>query len=181
MEKRQGYRYAYCLFCKTGAENRLIEEIGKRMEEIRVLAGVQEKHKFSRGSYEIDRRAFLPGYLFVYAKEPVDFEKLLRMDDIYRILGDDAQAHELQGSDRAFADWFLRNDGRIGISRIRIEGGKVQAISGPMQYFAKKLLKIDKHTKNALVRMDFLGTEREMWLAFEFEDEETENMGGAGK
>ncbi len=39
----------------------------------------------------------------------------------------------------------------------------------PHENFAKKLVKLDKHTKNALVRMDFLGTVRDMWLAFEID------------
>ena len=93
---------------------------------------------------------------------------------IYIVLGDEETAHELQDSDRSFAEWLLRNNGLIGISRITNRNNKIMIKSGPMKYFAKKLVKLDKHTKNALVKMEFLGTVRDMWLAFEFDDEATE-------
>lgn len=178
MEKK-GFQYAYCIFCRTGVESRLCDEIRKRFGEVYTLAAVQEKHKIINKRYEIDRRAFLPGYLFLYTKDRIDFEALLRMENIYRILGDEASAHELQGSDRSFAEWLYRNDGLIGISRIQTNNGKIRILSGPMKYFAKQLLRLDKHTKNALVRMDFLGTTRDMWLAFEFDDEVTDENRGS--
>lgn len=171
MSENKNMRHAYCLFCRTGAENRLKDEIVTRFPSIHALIAVQEKHKIVDKRYEVDRRIFLPGYLFLYTEEELDFEMLLRIEDIYRILGDETNAHELQGSDRAFANWLLENNGVIGISRIRIVENKVQILSGPMKHFSKKILKLDKHTKNARIRMDFLGKASDIWLAFEFDNE----------
>ena len=171
MGKISGFQHIYCLFCRTGAEYRICEDIRKKFPDLYPLAAMQEKHKIVNKHDEIDRRVFLPGYLFLYTKEPFDFETMLRMDDIYKILGEESSAHELQSSDRAFAEWLLRNNGLIGISRIMNQNNKITVKSGPMKYFAKKIVKLDKHTKNALVRMDFLGTARDIWLAFEFDDE----------
>lgn len=177
MGKMNAFPHAYCLFCRTGAENAICAEIRRRFPGVYPLAATQEKHRIVNGHEEIDRRVFLPGYLFLYANEPLAFDVLLRMDDIYKILGDEENAHELQGSDRSFAEWLLKNNGMIGISRIANRNGRISIQSGPMKYFAKKLIKLDKHTRNALVRMEFLGTVREMWLAFEFEDDTTQNRG----
>ena len=117
---------------------------------------------------------FLPGYLFLYTRleEEKDLNLLTYMEDVYRILGDDCNGRELRGSDFAFAEWLLQNDGVIGISRIRHVGEKMEILSGPMRYFMKDIIKVDKHTKNAQVRMDFLGELREIWLAFDFVDGE---------
>lgn len=172
MSKKKQLQHAYCLFCRTGAEDRLKDEIEKRFGFIHALSAVQEKHKIIDKRYEIDRRNFLPGYLFLYSEEELDFEMLLRIEDIYKILGDKTNAHELQGSDKAFAQWLWENEGLIGISRIRIREDKLQILSGPMQHFSRKILKLDKHTKNARIRMDFLGKASDIWLAFEFEDDE---------
>lgn len=180
MSKMDAFPHVYCLFCRTGVEKAICEEIRKRFSGVHPLAATQEKHRIVNGHDEIDRRIFLPGYLFLYADEPIAFDVLLRMEDIYRILGDEGNAHELLGSDRSFAEWLLRNDGLIGISRISNRNGRIAIQSGPMKYFAKKLVKLDKHTKNALVRMDFLGAVREMWLAFEFEDDTAENREESG-
>ena len=155
MDKSADFQHIYCLFCRTGAEYRLCEEIRIRFPEIYPLAAAQEKHRIVNKHDEIDRRAFLPGYLFLYADDEIDFASLLRMDDIYKILGDEASAHELQGGDRSFAEWLYRNGGLIGISKIQNRNGKIRILSGPMKYFAKQLVKLDKHTRNALVRMDF--------------------------
>lgn len=171
MGKMPDYRYTYCLFCRTGIEKKLCDEICRKLEGVYPLIAVQEKHRVINKRYEIDRRILLPGYLFLYSNETIDFTALLKVDHIYRILGDETSAHELQGSDRAFAEWLFRNDGLIGISKIQIRDGKIFIRSGPMKYFRKETIRIDKHTKNALIKMDFLGTTREMWLAFEFDDE----------
>jgi len=176
MSKNEMLGHAYCLFCRTGAENRLKDEIETRFPSIRVLSAVQEKHKVIDKRYEVDRKNFLPGYLFLYSEEEMDFEMLLRIEDIYKILGDRINAHELQGSDKAFAKWLWKNDGVIGISRIRIIENKLKILSGPMQYFAKAVIKLDKHTRNARVRMDFLGKKSDIWLAFEFDDEVAEGI-----
>ena len=174
MGKISDFQHIYCLFCRTGVECRICEDIRKKFPNVYPLAATQEKHRIVNRHDEIDRRVFLPGYLFLYSKEEIDFDSLLRMDDIYRVLGDEDTAHELQDGDRSFAEWLLRNNGLIGISRITNRNNKITIKSGPMKYFAKKLLKLDKHTKNALVKMDFLGTTRDMWLAFEFDDEATD-------
>lgn len=177
MSKKKSMQHAYCLFCRTGAEAGLKEGIERKFDHIHALYAVQEKHKVVDKRYEIDRRNFLPGYLFLYTEEELDFEMLLRIEDVYKILGDEVSAHELQGSDKAFADWLWENDGVIGISKIRIVENKLQILSGPMQHFSRKILKLDKHTRNVRIRMDFLGKTSDIWLAFEFEDTERKDGG----
>ena len=161
-------KHIYCVFCRTGAEARLGNEIEERFERVRALVAVQEKHRTKQGTYEIERRVFLPGYLFLYTEEPLDLEHIRRMEDVYRVLGDADGMIELRGSDRAFARWLWENQGIIGISKLRIADGKLKIVSGPMQYFVESIVKLDKHTKNALVRMNFAGKTNEIWLAFEF-------------
>jgi hypothetical protein len=170
MCEKERFQYIYCLFCRSGTELRLSEAIERRHTHIRALAAIQEKHRYIDRRYEIDRQAFLPGYLFLYSKEEVEFESIQRIGDVYRFLSDSEGISELQGSDRAFAEWLWMNDGIVGISRISLENGDLRIHSGPMQHFAKDIVRLDKHTKNALVRMRFLDEEGDMWLAFEFDD-----------
>lgn len=170
MPERFGNRRAYCVFCRTGAEAQLGSEIETRCERVRALVAMQEKHRTKQGAHEVDRRVFLPGYLFLYADGPLDLESIQRMDNVYRVLGDVDGAVELRGSDLAFARWLWDNEGIIGISRVRFAEDGYEILSGPMQTFAERIVRLDKHTKNALVRMDFLGRTSEMWLAFDFAD-----------
>lgn len=164
------FRHAYCLFCRSGSEKQLAREIKIRFPHIKAIAAIQEKHKYINGHYEIDRRSFLPGYLFLYTNEAVDVLAIHRMDKAFKLLGDGHRIAELQDRDRVFAEWIWKNDGEIGISRIRITDTGFEVRSGPLKHFLKKIVKLDKHTKNALVRMDFLEEAREIWLAFDFED-----------
>lgn len=177
MEKSRRYRHMYCIFCRTGAEEQLRDELMKRYDGMKAIAAIQEKHRIIDRRCEIERKIFLPGYLFLYSEEPLAFEELLRNEDIFRILGSEETAHELQEGDKAFAEWLLKNDGVIGMSRIRMRDGRIHAMTGPMQYFARQVIRMNKHTRNALVRMDFYGTEREIWLAFEFDDEQDDMEG----
>lgn len=170
MPERIENRRAYCVFCRTGAEAQLGSEIEARCERVRALVATQEKHRTRQGTREVDRRTFLPGYLFLYSEEPLDVERIQGMDDVYRVLGDIDGAIELRGSDLAFARWLWDNEGIIGISRVRFAGDGYEILSGPMRTFAEGIVRLDKHTKNALVRMDFMGRTSEMWLAFDFAD-----------
>lgn len=168
------FQYIYCLFCRSGSEQVIGREIETRFPHIRAIAAMQEKHKIKDGRYEIDRRRFLPGYLFLYTNEEIDVHAIHRMDRVYKILGDGQRMTELTGRDKTFAEWIWKCNGEIGISRIRTSENGFEVISGPMGYFMKEIVKLDKHTKNALVRMDFLEEKKEIWLAFEFEDEKRE-------
>ena len=170
MCEKERYPHIYCLFCRSGTEQRISEAIERRHAFIRALAAVQEKHRYTDRRYEIDRQRFLPGYLFLYSKEEVEFESIQRIRDVYRFLSDSGGISELLGSDRAFAEWLWMNDGIVGMSRISFETGELRIHSGPMKHFAKDIVRLDKHTKNALVRMRFLDKECDMWLAFGFED-----------
>ena len=170
MQESIGFQYIYCLFCRSGSERQLAREIALRFPRIRAIAAMQEKHKYIDGHCEIDRRSFLPGYLFLYTNEAIDVLAIHRMDKSYKILGDGREITELQGKDRVFAEWIWKNNGEIGISRIRTTKTGFEVFSGPLQHFLKEIVKLDKHTKNALVRMDLLEEAKEIWLAFDFED-----------
>lgn len=172
MPERMGDRCAYCVFCRTGAEAQLGREIEARYERVRALVAMQEKHRTREGIHEVARRVFLPGYLFLYSEEPLELSRIRGMENVYRVLDDIDGAVELRGSDLAFAQWLWDNEGIIGISSVRFAEGGCEILSGPMQTFAERIVRLNKHTKNALVRMDFLGRTSEIWLAFEFADEE---------
>lgn len=165
------YENAYCVFCRSGAENRLAQEIEQRFNDVKAIVAMIEKHRLRKGQEEIDRQIFLPGYLFLYANERIDTKLYNRLSNLYKVLATDDRIVELQGSDKAFARWLYIHNGIIGISKLRFENGILRSIKGPMEYFAKEILRIDKHTRNAMVRMDFQGKQTDMWLAFEFEDE----------
>lgn len=164
------YENAYCVFCRSGAENRLAQEIEQRFNDVKAIVAVAEKHRLRNGQEEIDRQILLPGY-FLYANERIDTKLYNRLSNLYKVLATDDKIVELQGSDKAFAHWLYIHNGIIGISKLRFENGILKSIKGPMEYFAKKILKIDKHTCNAMVRMDFQGRQTDKWPAFEFADD----------
>lgn len=163
------YKHMYCLFCKTGSEKQVAAEIEKQ-QDVKALVAIQEKHKRIGKKYEIDRRVFLPGYLFLYTNEELRFDTIQKISNVYRILGDRNEICELNGYDRSFAEWLYLNDGIVGISRIRVSNGNLSVRSGPMRFFLSKIVKIDKHTKNALATISLQNREIDLWLAFDFDD-----------
>lgn len=163
--------HIYCIFCKTGLEGQIREEIERRVEGVRVLSAMQEKHRKIEGLRKVERRAFLPGYLFLFGKKYIDFHEIARIEGVYYALENMDHERELRGSDRAFAEWLWMNDGVIGLSKLRFLNGQMEVLAGPMQHFTEEIVRVDKHSRNALVRKNFLGRIRDIWLAFEFEDE----------
>lgn len=90
------YNHMYCLFCKTGSEKQVAAEIEKQ-QDVRALVAIQEKHRRIGKKYEIDRRVFLPGYLFLYTNEELRFDTIQKISNVYRILGDRNEICELNG------------------------------------------------------------------------------------
>ena len=167
-------KYAYCLFCRCGAEKALAQLIELTQPEITAKAAFRDKHRRCKGVSTTERSPFMQGYVFLYADSPIERDTLRKFMNAYRLLdyyeGDTAELH---GGDLEFAKWIYENDGIIGISTVRTEKGATKVLSGPMLRLADSVVRFDKHTRNALVRISFLDRTAELWLPFAFEGEQS--------
>ena len=165
--------YAYCLFCNTIRRDELAELI-RQILGLEVIAPRIIQRKWIKGKATEDIHEYLPGYLFLFAEEPIeDLAPLFRMNDVFRVLGERDQGYCLSGSDLAFAEMLRRCGGTIGVLKTYREGDRVRLAEGAMGGVDGEIIRLDRRGR-ALVRFGFDGRDIQSWVAIEMIEGSTE-------
>ena len=159
----------YCLQCLTGHEPMISQRIESLFPGLTALCVEQEKHQSVKGYKSVIRSTMLPGYIFLYAQCPIPFRSILQMRGIFRFLSyGNFEDYALRGDDLEFAGWVWRHKGLFACSQATKVGSAVRIISGPLMDCLGTIERIDRHNRNACLRIPFDGTHRIVWMPFEW-------------
>lgn len=157
---------AYCVHSATGRERQTAQML-KKLTRAEVLFPTRKVNERVDKQWLQRERPLLPGYLFIYAQQPLHLSPgMLR--DLYRVLSYGDQCQQLRGSDYAFALWVYRNEGCIDISRSYLQGSAVRIVDGPLVDYQSHIIKVDRHKRRALISLPFAGRNLEIWLCFDW-------------
>ena len=163
--------YAYCLFCETqhcGTIARIIE----RSFGMRCISPEIIQRKWVRGVCGEERHQWLPGYLFLFAEEPI--AERFRLPGVIRWLGDG----ELRYEDLAFAMMIQEQNGVLGTVRLAEVGDRC-VIDDPLwKDMEGTVTGVDRGRKRCCVEfmfdrmrrrveVAFDGQQRSVWLGYE--------------
>lgn len=159
---------SYCLYCKTGAEEKVVRGLQKRMveelqEHVEILFPGRIMNQRKRGRWSRVRQPLLPGYVFIYLNDetPLPAYLVREAGDAYKILKNLDNSLTLKGSDEEYAMWVYRHNGLIKPSRVKFEQGRlVKVIDGPLLDLSGKITKVDRHHKRVYVSFQFGGKEQ---------------------
>lgn len=172
-------QYVYCLSCNNGSEASLKNELVKRLPAAKVLYVTIDREEWTEGKWVIKTRPLLCGYVFVYTTFPVVpyvFNCCKKVNRLLSYREDTYATYALRGSDLEFADWVLKNDGHIGISRATTVGEKTNIVTGPLAFYEGEILKIDRHRHSALVAVSVGKQIRKVWLGLQWINESNASM-----
>ena len=152
--------HAYCLFCET-AKCGFIALLIEQQYGFRCLSPKIIQRKWIKGVCREECHSWLPGYVFVYAEEPIvpNFE----IPGILRWLGRD----ELQGEDLAFAKMLYSRDGIMGTIHLAEVGDRCVIDDSAWEGIVGTITKIDRGRKRCCVAFEFDGVQRTVWLGYE--------------
>lgn len=164
---------SYCLYCKTGSEAKLVTLLKKSMleylnVELEVFYPVRIMNQKKRGIWSEVAQPLLPGYLFLYLDDEVDFPTFLinQERNAYKILRYSDGTMALKDEDEKYAHWVYSYQGRFEPSTIVYEEGQlVKIIDGPLKEMVGQIVKIDKRQRRAVVQMMFAGALRNFNLS----------------
>ena len=148
---------AYCIFCKTGSENYVKQQVNKIDNAIEAIVPVRVLWEKCKGKWETRERLLLPGYVFLYYEGDLPDDTLRVLIRQYRLLEYDTGKKELWGYDYNYAMWIYSHNGIIEVSRARFEGDMVKVIDGPLADGIGKIIKLDRHKRRAWVEFEFAG------------------------
>ena len=152
--------HAYCLFCET-TKCDLIARLIEQQNDCRCLSPKIIQRKWVKGTCYEERHNWLPGYIFVYADEPII--QNFAIPGILRWLGRD----ELQGEDFAFAQMLYNRDGVMGTIHLAEVGDRCVIDDPAWKNITGTITKIDRGRKRCCVMFEFDGVHRLVWLGYE--------------
>ena len=161
-----------CLFCKTGREERVAEQIRSVCPEVQTTTMRQLKYRTHNGEKCLEESLLLPSYVFFEAAGGADVSALAELQDVIRILSMDAGVWQLQGEDERFARWLLGYDGLLSFSQAHREGDSIRILRGPLKDMEGRIVRVDKRGRSGQVLLNFNGREIAVWLGFELVEEE---------
>jgi hypothetical protein len=162
------YDGVQCVFCTTGNETAIAEELS-RMDGVTAIVAKKQKKEWRRGTWCEVRKVLLPGYVFLYRHSallaPAVSAKLQSM----RVLKYNDGSTLLIGRDRQFADWLWKQGGVIGISTALHRGSDVEITGGPLAELDGIITRIDRRKQIAKVTLDIAGG-LSVWMSFDYAD-----------
>ncbi len=166
---------SYCLYCKTGAEEKLVYTIKKSMrdilnEEIEVFFPIRIMNQKKKGTWSKVKQPLIPGYVFLYLDDEIPFPLFLIKQErnAYKILRNPDFSLALKGPDEEYAIWVYNHQGTIKPSKVKFEEGRlVKVIDGPLFDMKGEIVKVDRHRKRVHVAFEFGGKKQVINVSIE--------------
>lgn len=115
-ENSQGKSYG-CLFCKTGKEQNVAEQIQTTCPNVRATVMRQLKYRTCKKVKTQEEAILLPSYVFFETPSSMEPSIEFPMQNVIRILAMDSGIWQLQGEDERFVKWLFQYDGLLGFSK----------------------------------------------------------------
>lgn len=159
--------FAYCLFCDT-MKCREVAELVERKLNYRAIDPKIVQRKWVKGVAEEQVWTLLPGYIFVYTDETVEYPRAtFRLDNVIRLLGDRDSNYALMGDDLTFAQMLWDCGGTIGILKAYQEGDRVKLVPGALGGVEGEIIKLERRKGRALIQYPFAGTICTTWVGYD--------------
>ncbi|WP_422482074.1 transcription termination/antitermination NusG family protein [Pleomorphochaeta sp. DL1XJH-081] len=164
---------AYCLYCKTGAEAKLVKLLKKDMRdyfdmELEVIYPTRLMNQRKQGQWKRVEQPLLPGYVFIYLQDEIPFPLfIIRQErEAYKILRNPDNTMELRSGDMQYAMWVYNHGGKFVPSTVVFKHGQiVKVLDGPLKDMEGRIVKLDRHHKRVVVGFMFAGSERRVNLS----------------
>ena len=165
-EQTQAISYG-CLFCMTGKEQSVAEQIQAACPNVRAATMRQLKYKTCRKVKTREDVVLLPGYVFFEAPSIMEPAVVFPTQNVIRVLSTDNGIWQLQGEDERFVKWVFQYDGMLGLSQAYKEGDRIRIVSGPLKDMEGKIRRVDKRGMSGQVILSFCRRDIPVWLGFE--------------
>ncbi len=159
--------YSYCLFCETGKCD-YVARAAMQAFPCRAISPKQIQHTWTKGEV-VDRvHDLLPGYVFLYFEDPLQFPlELKKVDRIIRCLRDTNKDYELKGSDAEFAEMIYQKDGVIGKTQVTETDGRFEIADETLRNLHAGILKVDRRNRRMKIEILFASNKVQTWVEYE--------------
>lgn len=166
---------------KDGGEEHIEDFVtGLLPENIRVRCFhlIRSRRKKYEGQWQTVYEDLFPGYVFIDTDQPENVYKELKKAPKPKLLfSDDEYVATLEKRESDLMGQLADRDGRIGISKIRINAdGKIFYLSGPLSGMGDKVKRVNLHKRIAEIEAEVMGRKRILYLGIEIEADERKRL-----
>lgn len=156
-----------CIFCITGKEQYVADNIQRKCAGVSAITARQEKYRTEKGVKRAVVAPIFPSYVFF--KAPPRFDALSGMpwDGVCRVLEPTRGDWRLRGDDLRFAQWLFKYSGLLSFSKAYKEGDQIKISSGPLKDMEGSIRKLDRRGRSCQVTLNFNGRSVNTWLGYE--------------
>jgi transcriptional antiterminator NusG len=152
----------------TGKEDKLKGRLEYRLRDknLRVVVPKRRLRERKNGVWEHKLRTLFPGYVLLNGYlGPDEYYLLKDIPDLIRVLKDNCEPYIIDQSEIMIIGRLISDNGIIESSRIKLDGGKVVVIDGPLLGMEGLIEKLDKRKGRAKLRINFMSESRLIELA----------------
>lgn len=159
--------YTYCLFCETGKCDYVVR-IAMQVYDCRAISPKQIQHTWDKGQYIDREHDLLPGYVFLYAEEPILQPQDIRrnLDRIIRSLRTTDYEYQLHGADEQFAMMLYRKNGIVGKTEVTEENGRFTVCDETFKDIPVEIQKVDRRNERMKIEMEVAGRKVQTWVQY---------------
>jgi len=156
-----------CIFCRTGSELHVAEDIENSHPGICAFAPrrLRKRHMVCGNLQEAV--ILFPGYVFIAAPADYPAARLMENRHCYRLLHAEGGGWQLRGADRDLARMMYENHGIVGISQAYYEGGRIRIADGFLRGREGEIIRVNRRAQTAQVRLRILDRTLLAWVGFE--------------
>lgn len=161
------YDAVYCLFCKTGKEEQVVQLIHEYGWGRAVFAH-RIKTMYRDGAWARVPTPLLPGYVFLYVDVARQcYDDIIGMQNVIRMLTYSDGSNALTGRDLEFADLLWRLDGMIDVMQAVQTGDRIEIVDGVFKQLHGTVTRMDRRRRTVRVSLETEGALKQIWLAYE--------------
>ena len=167
-----------CLMVTTGRE----ESTVRLMNAIHLGRGIVPKRirvRRVRGEWLEDEAPMLPGYVFIREETEIPIQAYQRLQDVIRVLRYDQEPNGyMRARDLRFARALFRMEGVVSPLKAVDEGDRIRITDGMLRDMNGTVLSVDRHKRQAKVRLDLMGMSRVICMNYVLLEKEEQGTDG---
>lgn len=156
-----------CIFCRTGCELRIADDIESAHPEVCAFVPRRLRNRHLVSGNLQEAVILFPGYVFIAAPADYPAARLTENRHCYRLLHAENGRWQLRGADRNLVQMMYASHGIVGISRAYYEGSRIRIVDGFLRGREGEIIRVNRRAQTAQVQLRILDRTLLAWVGFE--------------
>jgi transcriptional antiterminator NusG len=158
----------YAIFVETGFEEAVQQYLYFSLTDLHSLIPKRIVPEKRNGKFEKALKKLFPGYILVQTKLNDEvYLNIKHIPHLIKVLGYETNYSPIDETEIAIILKLINNEGVIDYSKVLIENSMVHVKDGPLKGLEGLIVRLNKHTHRAKIKLNFMGEQRVIEVGIE--------------